>query len=430
MLVHTIIYFIQHESSPLFIIFKQKKLDLIKITPLSTAFQIAKKISFQQKKSYTSIIVKLSIIATAISVAAIILTLAMVNGFQEHISNKVFSFWGHIKIESVSGEQLVQNDTVINQLLQSNQNQIKSITPFISQSTVLSFQQEIEGVVAKGLTASTPIPFLVKGHPLTNSKDSLTKEIILSDAIAKKLKIQLNEYVKLYFLNSTSVQQRKFKVVGLYHSGIQDYDQQFVMIDIKSLQQLQNNFSNIDGYTVTLNDALHIDEQKNKIQAQLPHNWVSTTIPNYYPQIFDWIGVQTTNRNVAITIMLLIAIVNLITCLFILMLERIPMIGTLTAIGASNGFIRQVFIYQASIICWSGVLLGSIIGIGLCLLQQYFGWIQLDETAYFVKTLPIKMVPMQIISILLGTVVISYISFLLPTLWLKRISPAAAIRFD
>ena len=128
--------------------------------------------------------------------------------------------------------------------------------------------------------------------------------------------------------------------------------------------------------------------------------------------------------------MLLIAIVNLITCLFILMLERIPMIGTLTAIGASNGFIRQVFIYQASIICWSGVLLGSIIGIGLCLLQQYFGWIQLDETAYFVKTLPIKMVPMQIISILLGTVVISYISFLLPTLWLKRISPAAAIRFD
>ncbi len=403
---------------------------MIKITPLSTAFQIAKKISFQQKKSYTSIIVKLSIIATAISVAAIILTLAMVNGFQEHISNKVFSFWGHIKIESVSGEQLVQNDTVINQLLQSNQNQIKSITPFISQSTVLSFQQEIEGVVAKGLTASTPIPFLVKGHPLTNSKDSLTKEIILSDAIAKKLKIQLNEYVKLYFLNSTSVQQRKFKVVGLYHSGIQDYDQQFVMIDIKSLQQLQNNFSNIDGYTVTLNDALHIDEQKNKIQAQLPHNWVSTTIPNYYPQIFDWIGVQTTNRNVAITIMLLIAIVNLITCLFILMLERIPMIGTLTAIGASNGFIRQVFIYQASIICWSGVLLGSIIGIGLCLLQQYFGWIQLDETAYFVKTLPIKMVPMQIISILLGTVVISYISFLLPTLWLKRISPAAAIRFD
>lgn len=397
---------------------------------MSTAFQIAKKISFQQKKSYTSIIVKLSIIATAISVAAIILTLSMVNGFQEHISNKVFSFWGHIRIESVSGEPLVQNDTVISRLIQSSQNQIKSIQPFIAQSTVLSFQQEIEGVVAKGLSANVPIPFLVKGHQLTKSKDSLMKEIVLSDAIAKKLNIQLNEYVKLYFLNSSSVQQRKFKVVGLYHTGIQDYDQQFVMIDIKSLQQLRNNFSNVEGYTVTLNDARNIDNQKDKIQAQLPHNWVSTTVPNYYPQIFDWIGVQTTNRNVAITIMLLIAIVNLITCLFILMLERIPMIGTLTAIGASNGFIRQVFIYQASIICWSGVILGAVIGIGLSLLQQHFGWIQLDETAYFVKTLPIKMVPIQIMSILLGTVIISYISFLIPTLWIKRISPAAAIRFD
>ena len=157
---------------------------------------------------------------------------------------------------------------------------------------------------------------------------------------------------------------------------------------------------------------------------------MSTTIPNYYPQIFDWIGVQTINRNVAITIMLMIAMVNLITCLFILMLERVSMIGTLTAMGASNGFIRQVFIYQASIICWSGIILGSILGLVLSLLQQYFGLIQLDETAYFIKTLPIKIVPTQIVIILLGTAVISYISFLLPTLWIKRISPAAAIRFD
>jgi lipoprotein-releasing system permease protein len=403
---------------------------LVKISPLSTAFDIAKKISFHQKKSYTSIIVKLSIIATAISVAAIILTLSLVNGFQESIANKVFSFWGHIRIESVNGNPLRKNDAVVNALINSSQQQIKSITPFISQSTVISFKQDIEGIVALGVNADDPIPFLVKGTKLTPSKDSIMKEIIISDAIAKKLNIPLNEYIKLYFLNGTSVQQRKFKVVGFYHSGMQDYDQQYVMVDILSLYQLRNNITEVDGYTVTLKDAEYIDEQKDAIQAQLPDNWVSTTIPNYYPQIFDWIGVQTINRNVAITIMLIIAIVNLITCLFILMLERVSMIGTLTAMGATNSFIRQVFIYQASIICWSGIIVGSILGIGLSLLQQYFGWIQLDETAYFIKTLPIKIVPTQIVIILLGTAVISYISFLLPTLWIKRISPAAAIRFD
>lgn len=403
---------------------------MVKISHLSTAFDIAKKISFHQKKSYTNIIVKLSIIATAISVAAIILTLSLVNGFQQSIANKVFSFWGHIRIESVNGNPLQKNDAVVNTLIKSSKQQIQSITPFISQSTVISYKQDIEGIVALGVNVDAPIPFLVKGQKLTPSKDSSRKEIIISDAIAKKLNIPLNEYIKLYFLNGTSVQQRKFKVVGFYHSGMQDYDQQYVMIDIVSLQQLRNNITKVDGYTVTLKDAAFIDEQKDAIQAQLPDNWVSTTIPNYYPQIFDWIGVQTINRNVAIAIMLIIAIVNLITCLFILMLERVSMIGTLTAMGATNGFIRQVFIYQASIICWSGIIVGSILGLGLSLLQQYFGWIQLDETAYFIKTLPIKIVPTQIVTILLGTAVISYISFLLPTLWIKRISPAAAIRFD
>lgn len=397
---------------------------------MSTAFDIAKKISFHQKKTYTSIIVKLSIIATAISVAAIILTLSLVNGFQESISNKVFSFWGHIRIESVSGSPLQKKDSIVNALIQSSSKQIKSISPFIAQSSVISYKQEIEGVMVNGIESASKIPFLVQGKSLTPSKDSLMKEVIISDDLAKKLNIPLNEFIKLYFLNSTQVQQRKFKVVGFYHSGMQDYDQQYIMIDIKSLQQLKNDFNSIDGYRVTLENAESINEQKDLIQSQLPDNWVSTTIPNYYPQIFDWIGVQSINRNVAITIMMIIAIVNLITCLFILMLERVAMIGTLTAVGASNGFIRKVFIYQASIICWSGILLGTLLGLGLSLLQQYFGWIQLDESAYFIKTLPIKIIPNQIVLVVVGTVVISYLSFLLPTLWIKRISPSAAIKFD
>ena len=162
----------------------------------------------------------------------------------------------------------------------------------------------------------------------------------------------------------------------------------------------------------------------------MPANWVATTIQNYYPQIFDWIGVQTVNRNVTISILLVIAIVNLLTCLFILMLERVPMIGTLTALGASQNFIRQIFLYQASFICWMGIALGTFLGLGLSLLQKYFGWIQMDESAYFIKTLPIAMDGFQIASVILGTAIICYISFLIPTLWIKKIAPAKAIKFD
>ena len=396
---------------------------------MSTAFEIAKRISFQKQKNYTRFIVRLSIAATAISVAAILLTFSIVNGFQATIANKVYQFWGHIRVASVSGEPMKLD---ANTLAGFQKNPaIKTITPFINQSTVLSFEQDIEGVVARGIPATTQIPFLRKGKGWSSNtgKDSMLNEIIISDNTSKKLNIQLGATVRLYFLNTGAVKQRKLKVVGIYHSGIEEYDNQFVLVDIKLLQQLNNN-ELVEGYSIVLNENAPIEAATADLQKILPENWVATSIKNYYPQIFDWIGVQTINRNVTITIMLIVAIINLLTCLFIIMLERITMIGTLTALGASQNFIRKIFLYQASFICWTGILLGAIIGLGLSYLQAKTGWIQMDESAYFIKELPIKMDAIQILSVLIGTAIISYISFLLPTLWIKKISPAKAIQFD
>jgi lipoprotein-releasing system permease protein len=395
---------------------------------LPTAFEIAKRISFQKQKNYTRFIVRLSIAATAISVAAILLTFSIVNGFQATVANKVYQFWGHIRVGSVSGEPIEQDANTL-AAFQKNP-AVKNMSPFVSQSTVLSFEQDIEGVVARGIPASTQIPFLRKGKGWTiPKKDSILNEIIISDNIAKKLNIQLGATVRLYFLNTGAVQQRKLKVVGIYHSGIEEYDNQFVLLDILLLQQLNNN-ELVEGYSIDLNENASIENTTTALQKIMPENWVATSIKNYYPQIFDWIGVQTINRNVTITIMLIVAIINLLTCLFIIMLERITMIGTLTALGASQNFIRKIFLFQASFICWTGILLGAIIGLGLSYLQAATGWIQMDESAYFIKELPIKMDAIQIISVLIGTAIISYISFLLPTLWIKKISPAKAIQFD
>ena len=393
---------------------------------MNTAFNIAQKISFPKQKSYTGFIVKLSIAATALSVAAIILTLSIVNGFQESISNKVFQFWGHIRVSSVNGAPIENNVNAPFSKLPF----IKSHTPFINQSSVLSYRQDIEGVVVKGVPTNFSLPFLNKGNWLNTKQDSNRNEIVISDALANKLNIPMDSTIRLYFMTNGSVQKRKMKVTGLYHSGIEEYDRQFVFVDINMLQQLNQNWKQIEGYEVFLNDASNISFATDKIQQKLPDNWVATGISDYYPQIFDWINVQTVNRNVTITILLIIAVVNLLTCLFILMLERVNMIGTLTALGASHGFIRKVFLYQASFICWIGIAIGAIIGMGLSLLQLKFGFIQLDEAAYFIKVLPIKIQLTETILVIIGTAVISYISFLIPTLWIKRIPPAKAIKFD
>jgi lipoprotein-releasing system permease protein len=411
-------------------------LRIIKPAHLSTPFDIAKKISFQKQKSYTRFIVRLSIAATSISVAAIIITLSIVNGFQESISEKVFKFWGHIRIGSVSGLPIDYEPG-----LQLKNTKIETITPFALQSSVLSYKQDIEGVVVKGIPTLSNTPFLIKGKSfeiaqandsslVSDSSKRINNTIIISDALATKLNIPLDSSIRLYFMNNGSVQQRKMKVIGWYHSGIEEYDRQFVMTDIKMLQQLNQTQNQIDGYTIRLKDNETIAAATDEIQAELPKNLVATSITDYYPQIFDWINVQTVNRNVIISILLIIAIVNLLTCLFILMLERVNMIGTLTALGASNGFVRSIFLYQASFICWIGIGIGTFIGVGFSLLQKHFGWIQLDETAYFIKTMPIKMYPSQVGLVIIGTAVVSYLSFLIPTLWIKKINPAKAIKFD
>jgi lipoprotein-releasing system permease protein len=417
-----------YETTHLILIFKEKKLDLIKISLLLNAFEIAKRISFQKQKNYTRFIVRLSIAATAISVAAILLTLSIVNGFQQAVSNKVYAFWGQIRIGSVSGAPLAINKNVEAELYSIKA--IKSVTPFLNQSTVLSYTQDIEGVVARGIPANRATPFIIKGRAVQSTNDSLSNEVVVSDQLANRLNITLNAIVRLYFLNAGDVQQRKLKVVGIYHSGIDDYDKQFILVDIKLLQQLSNNFNRIEGYSIQLKKGAIIEQVNNQVQHRMPTNWVATTIQNFYPQIFDWIGVQTVNRNVTISILLIIAIVNLLTCLFILMLERVSMIGTLTALGATQSFIRQIFLFQASFICWMGIGIGTFIGIGLSLLQQHFGWIQMDESAYFIKTLPIAIDGLQIAYVILGTAFIGYISFLIPTLWIKKIAPAKAIKFD
>jgi len=395
---------------------------------LNTAFEIAKRISFYKQKNYTRFIVRLSIAATAISVAAILLTFSIVNGFQSTISSKLYAFWGHIQISAVDGANL-KDDSLVIKNIQTIPN-IQSASAFLNQTMVLGKDIEIEGLNAKGISDYNNIPNLIQGRLIQKNSQSSAKEIVLSKNIAAKLNITIGDQVRLYFFQKNQVQERKLTVVGLFHSGIEEYDLKNVFVDIHLLQQLIQDPTAITGYQINVKELSKIAETQNDIQSKLPDNWVCSASTAIYPQLFDWIQVQNINRNITIVIMLLIAVVNLITCLLILLLERIPMIGSLNVMGATNKMIQKVFLYQASFIAWIGIGLGVVIGLGLSFLQLKFQWIQLDESAYLIDVLPIQIQPLQVIGVIIGTAIVSYLSFLLPTIWIKKISPAKAIRFD
>ena len=408
---------------------------------MNFAFDIAKRIAFNKQKSFSRFIIRLSTAATALSVMAMIITLSFVNGFQKTISQKVFSFWGHIRVQHFEmGKALVaeespitKNDTV--ELIIKNQKGVTRTEVFATKSAVLEKQKEIEGILFKGIDAkydSTQLHQFIKQGRWLKFDDSLySREILVSAPIANELQIKINDTLNIYFIGSNgNNSRRKLLVAGIYKTGIEEYDKLFAIGDIRLIQRINSWQPNqIGGYEVFVNDYKQMDSINNQLADKLPTIWAGKTIQQVYPNIFDWLNIQDANRNVIFVVMAIVAIINLITCLLILVLERTRMIGVFKAIGTNNTTLQKIFLYQASFIATTGIGIGFVAGIGICLLQQYFGFIQLDEANYYVTSAPIDIIWWQIILVCLITAIVCFISLIIPTLLIRNIKPVKAIEF-
>lgn len=412
---------------------------------MNVSYFLAQRVAFNRQRTFSRFIIRLATAATALSVAAMILTLAFVNGFQLAISNKVFNFWGHLHVQqyepdkSIVAEEtpLEQNDTVF-QILKSTPG-VVNVQPFATKSAILEKNKEIEGVLFKGVDSSYDFKnmqsFLKKGSWI-NFKDPLySKQILISEQVANQLQIKLNDTIHVYFISqeNESSSVRSLKVVGFFKTGIEEFDKQFAIGDLRLLRRINNwKHNEIGGYEVFLDDYKKIDSVNNLLYEgdnTLPGAWVSRSIREIYPFIFDWLDIQDVNRNVIFIVMSIIAIINLVTCLLILVLERTRMVGVLKAIGSSDWTIQKIFLYHASVISGRGIGFGLIFGLGIGLLQQYTGFIKLDESAYYVSAAPIDIIWWQVLSVCAGTMLVCFLSLILPTLFVKTISPVKAIQF-
>lgn len=404
---------------------------------------IAQRIAFNRQRSFSRFIIRLATAATALSVAAMIITLAFVNGFQRTISEKVFSFWGHIRVQQFESYKalvaeeapLLQNDTVV-QLLKATPG-VKQIQAFATKSAVIDKNREIEGVLFKGVDSSYSFdnlnPFLKSGHWPDFSDSLYSRQIVVSQTTASQLNIKVNDTVRVYFISPESGKSswRQLQVSGIYKTGIEEYDNLFALGDIRLLRRINRwNNNEIGAYELFLNNYKQMDSISNELYDKLPEAWISRTIEEVYPNIFDWLKIQDVNRDVIFIVMSVVAIINLITCLLILVLERTRMVGILKALGMPNWGIQSVFLYHTSIISGAGIITGLVAGVGICLLQQYTGFIKLDESAYSVAVAPVQIIWWQVIAVCAGTLVVCIASLLLPTLFIKSIRPVKAIRFS
>ncbi|MEY3738437.1 MAG: hypothetical protein RL544_1215 [Bacteroidota bacterium] len=372
-----------------------------------------------------------------------IITLAFVNGFQEKVAQKVFGFWGHIRVQKYeSGKSLIAEELPL--IKNKEVEGIIRATPgvvsyqsFATKSAVLESNNEIEGVLIKGIEHGENHQalkrYLVAGKWIDFNESTYSKEVLVSDAVAKQLQIKLNDTIKVHFVaTNTDAQKtyRKLVVVGFYHTGIEEYDKLFMIADINLIRRINNWDNNqIGGYEVFIDQHQNIDAVSSNLSNKLPSEWMSKSIKEIYPNIFDWLDIQDVNRNVVFIVMGIVALINLITCLLILMLERTNMIGLLKSMGATNWTIQKIFIVYASFITLAGVGFGLLIGVGICLLQQATGFITLDEASYYITVAPIKIIWWQVAAVCAGTTLVCFVSLFLPTLLIPKISPVKAIEF-
>lgn len=411
---------------------------------LNLAFFIAKRIGGRKSTGFSRLIIRLATVATALSVAVMILSVAIVSGYKKTLEEKMFVFWGQIEIapynpnpSSVISPQPFSYDPQLIKRLKELP-QIEQAMPFaLKPGIIRSKAGNMEGIRLKGvgpdysLTSEAALNFKGKGLQFNDSLYS--KDLVLSTTTLNRLEAKVGDTVLAFFMDpaNTFPQIRKLHISGSYHTGMANIDQAFAFCDLALIQQLsQWAATDINGYQIHIKNYKEAETLSDAIyQNYLTPPLYPTTMQEMYPNIYGWLGLMDRNAYIILAIMAIVSVINLSTALLIFILERTNMTGILKSLGMPNRSLQTIFLYHSLRIAVKGVLWGTVIGVTLSLLQQKFKLIHLDESSYYLKDVPIHLSPFQILAIDGGTLLFCLLILWIPILFVRRISPLKAIRF-
>ena len=405
---------------------------------MNLEYYISKKI-FSNNKGFSKPIVNIAILGISLGIAVMILTLAIVSGFQKEIREKVISFGSHIQItsydnnDSYEGSPINREQTFLSEL--SKNQGIRHIQCFATKAGIIKTKTELQGVVVKGIGSDFDWDFfkknIISGTPLTISDSAKSDKILISKYQSEKLKLNLNDTIIVYFIQNQQQRARRFSICGIYETGLGEmFDQIYVIADIAHIQKLNGwDAGSIAGFEIIINDYKKIDEVTEFVNETIGYDFLARSIKEVNRPIFSWLDAQDINAVVVISLMALVSAINMISALLVLILERTNMIGILKALGMSNWGVRKIFLYNSSFLILKGMTIGNIAGLAFCLLQKQFHLVSLDEATYYLSSIPIHLNILHVLFLNITTFTLCMISLILPSYIITYISPIKAMKF-
>ena len=369
------------------------------------------------------------------------ISIAVLVGFQGEIREKVIGFSAHIRIDNFDENTSYEAAPVsMNQPfypVMEGVGGIRHIQVFALKAGILKTEDQIQGVILKGVGQDFDWDFfrdyLVDGSVIAMPDSAASDEIMISGTISRKLKLKTGDRVRMYFLSGSEAQPRgrMFTISGIYETGLEEFDDVYIVGDIRQIQKLNGwGPDQVSGFEVFVVDFKKLDEISRQVYEKIGFNLNAETVIESYPQIFDWLRLMDINVVIILVLMIAVAGITMISTLLILVLERTAMIGTLKALGMRNREIRRLFLYVTARIILTGLLIGNILGIGLGMFQYYTRLIPLDQESYYIPYVPVDLNFWHILLLNAGTFAVSILMVMLPGYIIGKISPVKAIRFD
>ena len=394
------------------------------------------------KSSISAPIIKIAITAIALGMIMMIVSIATGIGLQQKIRQKVAAFSGHIIISNFNGnESDVSTEPIsIHQNFYPKFKTIEGISHVQAVATkvgIIKTATDFEGIIYKGVGKdydwNNIKEYLVAGT-IPNLNGQLNNEIVISEYLANRLNLKLGTTFNTFFMkqNGNGLPNiRRFKIVGIYNSGLQEFDSSYILGDLRHLQRM-NRWSpyQVGCFEVFITDFTQIKQKGDEVYQETSSVLKSQTIEEKFSYIFDWLKLFDFNIVVILIIMIVVSTINMVVALLVLILERTQMIGILKSMGANNWSIRKLFLYNAFYLILRGLFWGNLIGIGFLVIQKYFGIIKLPPENYYVTVAPVDINLFYIALLNIGTILVCLLVLLIPSYLITKIVPAKTIRFD